>query len=106
MPLNTLTLFDFKHKKGDEIPTKHKGAIRQLHWFGKAPVCALMARYELSDTIIRKILGYPSPNIDVLIERALPSSYRMPKWTRSSYIVPSHGKIAFYNSQSYRRSSS
>jgi hypothetical protein len=26
---------DFDHHKGDEIPTKHKEAIRQLHWFGK-----------------------------------------------------------------------
>jgi hypothetical protein len=28
---------DFDHKKGYEIPTKHKEAIRQLHWFGKVP---------------------------------------------------------------------
>jgi hypothetical protein len=27
--------FDFDHQLGDEIPTKHKEAIRQLHWFAK-----------------------------------------------------------------------
>jgi hypothetical protein len=52
---------DFTHIKGEEIATKHKEAIRQLHWFGKVPVCALMARYKLGKTTIRKILGYATP---------------------------------------------
>jgi hypothetical protein len=52
---------DFSYKKGFEIPTKHKEAIRQLYWFGKVPVCALIVRYKLGDTTIRKILGYPAP---------------------------------------------
>jgi hypothetical protein len=52
---------DFNHQKGFEIPTKHKEAIRQLHWFGKVPDCALMVRYRLGNTIIRKILGYSAP---------------------------------------------
>jgi len=52
---------DFRHKKGYEIPTKHKEAIRQLHWFGKVPICALMHRYKLGDSTIRKILTYPAP---------------------------------------------
>jgi hypothetical protein len=30
-------LLDFDHQKGYEIPTKHKEAIRQLHWFRKVP---------------------------------------------------------------------
>ena len=61
MALNTPPPLDFQHKKGYEIPTKHKEAMRQLHWFGKVPVCALMVRYKLGDTTIRKILGYPYP---------------------------------------------
>ena len=61
MALNTPLSLDFNHQKGYEIPTKHKEAILQLHWFGKVPVCALMVRYKLGDTTIRKILGYPAP---------------------------------------------
>ena len=61
MAPNTPPSLDFKHQKGFEIPTKHKEAIRQLHWFSKVPVCALMVRYKLGDTTIRKILGYSAP---------------------------------------------
>ena len=61
MALHTPPPLDFQHEKGYEIPTKHKEAMRQLHWFGKVPVCALMVRYKLGDTTIRKILGYPHP---------------------------------------------
>ena len=28
---------DFIHQRGFEILTKHKEAIRQLHWYGKVP---------------------------------------------------------------------
>jgi hypothetical protein len=52
---------DFTHNKGEEIATKHKEAIRQLHWFGRVPVYALMVRYKLRKTTIRKILGYAAP---------------------------------------------
>jgi hypothetical protein len=59
---------DWHHKKGFEIATKHKNAIRQLHWYGKVPICALMIRYKdpatgtpLLESTIRKILGYPAP---------------------------------------------
>ena len=52
---------DFKNKKGYEIETKHKEASRQLHWLGKVPVCALIVRYKLGDTTIRKILGCAKP---------------------------------------------
>jgi hypothetical protein len=62
MPLNTPPPLDFMHKKGDEIETRHKEAIRQLHRFGKVPVCALIARYKLGETTIRKILGYSTPS--------------------------------------------
>ena len=31
-----------------------------MHWFGKVPICALMNRYKLGDTTIRKILRYPN----------------------------------------------
>ena len=36
--------FDFDHHKGDEIPTKHKEAIRQLYGFAKVPIKLLMTR--------------------------------------------------------------
>ncbi|KAF8863481.1 hypothetical protein BDZ45DRAFT_670093, partial [Acephala macrosclerotiorum] len=45
MTLNTPLLFDFQHKKSDEIRTKHKKAIRQLHYA----------------STIRKILRYFNP---------------------------------------------
>jgi len=52
---------DFDHHKGDEILTKHKKAIRQLHWFGKVPKLQLQERYKLGDTTINQILGYNVP---------------------------------------------
>ena len=52
---------DFDHKKGFEIPTKHKEAIRQLYRFGKVPIPFLMQRYGLGDTTIKKILLYEKP---------------------------------------------
>jgi len=61
MALNTPPPLDFTYQKGFEIPTKHKEAIRQLHWFSKVLVYALIVYYKLSDTTIRKILGYPNP---------------------------------------------
>ncbi|KAF8847762.1 hypothetical protein BDZ45DRAFT_681677, partial [Acephala macrosclerotiorum] len=61
MTLNTLLLFDFQHKKGDEIRMKHKEAIRQLHWFEKVLICAIANRYKLSASTIRKILRYSNP---------------------------------------------
>jgi len=61
MAPTTPPYLDFKHTKGHEIATKHKEAIRQLHWFGKVPICALMNRYKLGDSTIRNILNYPAP---------------------------------------------
>jgi transposase len=57
---------DFEHTKGHEIPTKHKEAIRQLHWFGKVSSLDLQKRYKLGESTIRRILGYDKP------ERARP----------------------------------
>jgi hypothetical protein len=51
----------FEHLKGFEIPTKHKEAIRQLHWFAKVPVCQLEVRYKLGESTIRRILDYDVP---------------------------------------------
>jgi hypothetical protein len=62
MPLNTPPPLDFNHVKDEEIETRHEEAIRQLHWFGKVPVCALIIRYKLGNTTIRKILGYATPS--------------------------------------------
>ena len=43
---------------GEEIPTKHKEAIRQLHWFGKISIGQLESRYKLGKSSIRRVLGY------------------------------------------------
>jgi transposase len=48
---------DFDHKLGDEIPTKHKEAIRQLYWVGKILIGKLESRYQLGKSTIRRILG-------------------------------------------------
>jgi hypothetical protein len=72
MALTTPPLDDWHHEKGYEIATKHKEAIRQLHWFGKVPICVLQQRYKapsgkpLGESTIRKILGY------LALERARP----------------------------------
>ena len=60
-------------KKGYEIPTKHKEAIRQLHWFGKVPKLQLQERYKLGDTTIDRILAYEVP------ERKRPNRVGKPK---------------------------
>jgi hypothetical protein len=52
---------DFQHLPGYEIPTKHKEAIRQLHWFGHVPVSLIMVRYRLGETSVRRILSYDYP---------------------------------------------
>ena len=57
---STPPLDDWHYKKGFEIATKHKEAIRQLHWFGKVPICRLVLRYKgLKESLIYKILSYP-----------------------------------------------
>ena len=49
------------HLPGFEIPTKHKEAIRQLHGFAKVPIEALIDRYSLSKSTIKKVLFYDAP---------------------------------------------
>jgi hypothetical protein len=46
------------HLPGFEIPIKHKEAIRQIHKFAKILVEALMDRYSLSKSTIKKVLAY------------------------------------------------
>ena len=61
-PPSTPPQLDFQHRKGFEIPTKHKEAIRQLYWYGHVPICKLALRYKpLKVREIRKILAYPKP---------------------------------------------
>jgi len=72
MPPTTPPL-DFDHQKGDEIPTKHKEAIRQLHWFAKVPIGQLGSRYKLGNSSIRRVLGYDAP------ERARPTRKGRPQ---------------------------
>jgi hypothetical protein len=52
---------DFKHLPGYEVPTKHKEAIRQLHWFGYVPILIIEVRYRLGESLIRYILCYDYP---------------------------------------------
>ena len=70
---------DFDYKKGYEIPTKHKEAIRQLHWFGKVPKLQLQERYKLGDTTIDRILAYEVP------ERKRPNRVGKPKKLRQKW---------------------
>jgi hypothetical protein len=58
---------DFKHKAGEEIPTKNKKAIRELHNCAKVPITVLQIRYKLGESTIRRILNYDAP------ERARPT---------------------------------
>jgi hypothetical protein len=64
--LPTTPPLQFDYLKGDEIATKHKEAIRQLHWQAKMPVWKLSAIYKLQKKEIYRILEYPAP------ERARP----------------------------------
>ena len=51
----------FDHQPGEEIPTKHKEAIRQLYGFAKIPISRLQQRYSLSYTTICRVLNYDAP---------------------------------------------
>jgi transposase len=64
---------DFDYNPGDEIPTKYKKAIRQLHGFAKIPIEALMDRYKLGKSTICHILAYDKP------ERARPTRTGRPQ---------------------------
>ena len=55
-PPTTPPPFVFDHKKGEEIPTKHKEAIRQLHWEAKVPIGRLAIKYALNESTIRRVL--------------------------------------------------
>ena len=52
---------DFQYLPGYEIPTKHKEAIRQLHWFGHIPVLIIQERYYLNESSVRRILSFDYP---------------------------------------------
>jgi len=49
---------DFAHLLGQEIPTKHTEAIRQLYGFAKVPIEKLMVRYKLGKSTINRVLSY------------------------------------------------
>ena len=57
----TIPPLDFEHLPGQEIPTKHKEAIRQLHGFAKIPIESLMSRYKLGKSTINRVLSYDQP---------------------------------------------
>ena len=58
MEVLTTPPLNFDHQPGDEIPTKHKEAIRQLYGFAKVPIEAIMARYKLGKATINRVLSY------------------------------------------------
>jgi hypothetical protein len=60
MPPTTPPL-QFDHPKGEEIETKHKETIRQLHWQAKMPIWQLASNYSLHRREIYTILDYPAP---------------------------------------------
>jgi hypothetical protein len=72
MPPTTPPL-DFAHQPGDEIPTKHKEAIRQLYGFAKIPVELLMTRYGLVRSTVEKILRYDAPERSRITRTGRPS---------------------------------
>ncbi|RFU33033.1 hypothetical protein B7463_g3305, partial [Scytalidium lignicola] len=73
MPITTPPL-DFEHKSGDEVPTKHKEAIRQLYNFAKIPISILERRYNLGNSTIRRILSYTAPERTRITRTSRPSS--------------------------------
>jgi hypothetical protein len=60
--LATTPPLQFDHQNGYEIETKHKEAIRQLHWRAKVPVRDLADKYGLGQREIYRILAYPAPD--------------------------------------------
>ena len=50
-----------EHLPGEEIPTKHKEAMRQLFKFAKIGLMQLQGYYKLADSTMRKVLQYPQP---------------------------------------------
>jgi hypothetical protein len=64
---------DFKHEAGEEILTKNKEAIRELHGFAEVPIAAIQIRFKLAESTIRRILNYDKP------ERARPTRARHPQ---------------------------
>jgi hypothetical protein len=64
---------DFTHQPGDEIPTKHKEAIRQLYGFAKIPVEQLITRYGLVRLTVEKILRYDIPERSRITRTGRPS---------------------------------
>ncbi len=52
---------DFQHIPGHEVPTKHKEAICQLHWFGHVLVLMIQAQYYLNESSVCCILSFDYP---------------------------------------------
>ena len=71
MEVLTTPPLNFDHQPGDEIPTKHKEAIRQLYGFAKVPIEAIMARYKLGKATINRVLSYDAPERAHLLELGL-----------------------------------
>ncbi len=57
-PTTIPTTLKFDHKKGFEIETEHKNAIRELHGFWEKLTEQLIERYKLGKSTIHHVLGY------------------------------------------------
>ena len=62
-----------EHLPREEIPTKHKEAMRQLFKFAKIGLLQLQGYYKLADSTVHKVLQYPQP------ERARPTRTGRPR---------------------------
>jgi len=97
MAPTTPPLDNWNYTKGFEIATKHKEAMRQLHWFRKVLICILQQRYKdpfskpLRESTIRKILGYAA------LERAR-LGRKGPKFLLSNQEV---NKVIVYTAQKW-----
>jgi len=84
---------DFDHLLGQEVPTKHKKAIQQLHWVGKLSIPQLEERYKLRYSTIRRILAYNA------LEQAQPGRTRRPQKLKDSKV----NKIIEYYSENWEQ---
>ena len=80
MEVPTTPPLNFDHHLGDEIPIKHKEAIRQLFGFAKVPIEDIMARYKLGKATINRVLSYDAP------ERACPTRTGAPQLLTDSHV--------------------
>ena len=81
------------YKPGDEIPTRHKEAIRQLHRLAKFGSTKLRNIYRIAQSLVYKVLDYNKP------ECYQPGRNRRPRTLDKNNIK----SIVQYTTKSYNR---